>query len=141
MDAITDAIPDGWKTRDFGRPDGYSSLIGPLLARREGDGWLYGFAVEPQHLNLRGAVHGGMIASLADHVMGLTVWEALGNQPCVTVQLNIQYVSAAKLGDFVEARPELIRVTRSVVFIRGLIAVGDRTVAMADGVWKRLGSA
>ena len=135
-----DAIPHGWEVRHFGQADGYSALIGPLLARREGGTWVHGIAVEARHLNARGVVHGGLIASLADQALGMAVWDAAGRQPCATVQLNLHYVTAAREGDFLTVHSELIRVTRSVVFVRGLVNAGERTVAMADGVWKRLGS-
>ena len=135
-----DAIPHGWEVRHFGQADGYSALIGPLLARQEGGTWVHGIAVEARHLNARGVVHGGLIASLADQALGMTVWEAVGRHPCATVQLNVQYVAAAREGDFLTVRSELIRTTRSVVFVRGLVNAGERTVAMADGVWKKLGS-
>ena len=121
------------------RLDGFTALIGPLRIARDGDALAFGFEVGPQHLNAGGRVHGGMIASLADHALGLTVWEAIGRQSCATIQLTIQYVSAATLGEFLEARGEVIRATRSVVFIRGLVMAGERIVATADGVWKRLG--
>ena len=134
--------PEGWQERTFA---GFSALAGPILARQEGDGpdapWAYGLRIGPQHLNLRDNVHGGLFATLADHTLGLTVWEALGRNPCATIQLNVQFVAAGRLGDFVEARAEIVRITRSVVFTRGLLRVGTRTVAMADGVWKILGAA
>lgn len=135
-----DAIPHGWEVRHFGEADGYSALIGPLLSRCEDGQWVHGIALDARHLNARGVVHGGLIASLADQALGMTVWDAVGRQPCATVQLNVSYVAAARDGDFLTVRSELIRVTRSVVFVRGLVAAGERTVAMADGVWKRLGS-
>lgn len=135
------AIPHGWEVRHFGEADGFSVLIGPLLSRREGEHWVHGIAIERRHLNARGVVHGGLIASLADQALGMTVWDAVGRQPCATVQLNVQYVTAGRDGDFLTVRSEMIHVTRSVVFVRGLVAAGERTVAMADGVWKRLGSA
>lgn len=136
-----DAIPHGWEVRHFEEPDGFSVLIGPLLSRREGDGWVHGVVAEARHLNARGVVHGGLIASLADQALGMTVWDAVGRHPCATVQLNVQYVAAARAGEFLTVHGEVIRVTRSVVFVRGLVAADGRTVAMADGVWKRLGSA
>lgn len=136
-----DAIPHGWEVRHFGRPDGFSSLIGPLLSRREGDGWIHGILIEPRHLNARGAVHGGLIATLADHALGMQVWDALDGHPCATVQLNVHYVAAGKEADFLVVRGEVIRKTRSIVFMRGLVIADDRTVAMVDGVWKKLGSA
>jgi uncharacterized protein (TIGR00369 family) len=136
-----DVIPHGWEVRHFGQADrGYSALIGPLLARQDGERWVYGVQIEERHLNVRGAVHGGMIASLADHSLGMIVWEHIGREPCVTVELNVKYVSAGKLGDLLTVRGEVVRATRSVVFVRGLMMAGERVVAMADGVWKRLGS-
>jgi acyl-coenzyme A thioesterase PaaI-like protein len=35
--------------------------------------------------------------------------------------------------------PQVQRVTKSVVFIRGEVFVGDRLALSADGVWKILG--
>ena len=45
-----------------------------------------------------------------------------------------------ELGDAGDARAEAVRATKSVVFVRGQITIGDRIVATADGVWKRLGA-
>jgi acyl-coenzyme A thioesterase PaaI-like protein len=39
-----------------------------------------------------------------------------------------------------EARAEAVRATKSIIFVRGQITVGERIVATADGVWKRLGA-
>ena len=137
-----DVIPHGWEVRHFGRDEqGYSVLIGPLLARQEEDRCAYGLVIEPKHLNVHGVVHGGLIASLTDHGLGMIVWESVGREPCVTVELNLKYISAGQLGDLLTVRGEVIRATRSLVFVRGLITAGDRTVAMADGVWKRVGNA
>jgi uncharacterized protein (TIGR00369 family) len=123
------------------RVDGYPALIGPFLARREGDGaWRYGFVAEPRHLNKGGVVHGGMLMSFADDVLGMTAWEAADRQPCTTVQLNTQFVAPARPGALVEGRAEVLRRTRTLIFMRGTLAVGDRTVVHADGVWKILGA-
>ena len=63
-----------------------------------------------------------------------------GRKPCTTVQLSTQFISPARIGDFVEGRAEVLRATRTVVFVRGLLTVGDRTVVSAEGVWKILGA-
>jgi uncharacterized protein (TIGR00369 family) len=122
------------------RPEGYPALIGPFWYRREEGGFRYGFPAEARHLNLGGVVHGGMLMSFADDVLGMTVWEAAGRKPCTTVQLSTQFISPARAGEFVEGRAEVLRSTRSVVFVRGLVTVGDRTVIHADGIWKILGA-
>jgi acyl-coenzyme A thioesterase PaaI-like protein len=48
-------------------------------------------------------------------------------------------VDAVHVGDFVEMDCEVVRKTRSVVFMRGTLTVGGRIVATADGIWKLLG--
>ncbi|WP_043364602.1 PaaI family thioesterase [Belnapia sp. F-4-1] len=132
-----DPAAAGWKPL---RPEGYPALIGPFWFKREEGGFRYGFPAEPRHLNNGGVVHGGMLMSFADDVLGMTVWEAAGRKPCTTVQLSTQFISPARVGDFVEGRAEILRATRSVVFVRGLVTVGDRTVVHADGIWKILGA-
>jgi len=127
----------GWKPM---KADGYPALIGPFWARREGEGWRYGFLAEPRHINTGGVVHGGMLMSFADDVLGMTVWEAAGRKPCTTVQLNTHFIAPVRLGEFVEGQAEVMRATRTVVFVRGLLRVGDRTTVSADGVWKILGA-
>jgi acyl-coenzyme A thioesterase PaaI-like protein len=50
------------------------------------------------------------------------------------------FVGAVKPGEFLECDAEVVRITRSLVFIRGIVRVGDRQVLAADGVWKILGA-
>ena len=139
-DDATAAAPDlaaaGWKPMPA---EDYPALIGPFLARREGDGWRYGFVAERRHLNKGGVVHGGMLVSFADAALGATVWQAVGRRPVTTVQLNTQFIAPVRVGELVELRAEVLRSTRTVVFIRGALEVGGRTVVHADGVWKILG--
>ncbi len=63
---------------------------------------------------------------------------AVKPRPCATIQLNMHYVASVMLGDFVEGRAEIIRVTGSVVFVAGRFNVGASVVATADGLWKIL---
>jgi uncharacterized protein (TIGR00369 family) len=142
-DAAADATPAalaaaGWKPMPA---SDYPALVGPFLARRDGEGdWRYGFVAEQRHLNLGGVVHGGMLMSFADDALGATVWQSVGRRPCTTVQLSTQFVSPVRLGELVEVRAEVLRATRTVVFVRGVLEVGGRTVVHADGVWKILGT-
>ena len=57
------------------------------------------FEAGPQHLNLQGLVHGGILATIADTAMGLAVRTAL--QPGrrhVTVQLGVDFLSPGRPG-------------------------------------------
>jgi acyl-coenzyme A thioesterase PaaI-like protein len=55
--------------------------------------------------------------------------------------LNVHFISGAKRGDFLIAEGEVMRVTRSIVFVRGRLTAAGKLIAHADGVWKRLGAA
>ena len=135
-DDAFDPAAAGWKPMPA---EDYPALIGPFLARREGDGWRYGFVAEQRHLNKGGVVHGGMLVSFADDALGATVWQAVGRRPVTTVQLNTQFIAPVRLDELVEMRAEVLRATRTVVFVRGALEVNGRTVVHADGVWKILG--
>ena len=47
-----------------------------------------------------------------------------------------QFIAAASNGDLVTCKPELVRKTREIVFIRGDFMVGDRVVFTASAVWR-----
>jgi len=130
-----DPAAHGWQTRDS---MGFNALIGPLWTRGEGVSRTLGLIVEAKHLNRRGHIHGGVLASFADNLLAVIVAAAVEPQPIATMQLNVHYVAPAHANDFLEGRGEVVRATRSVVFVAGRIVVGARTVAAADGIWKIL---
>ncbi|GGG37969.1 hypothetical protein GCM10010964_27270 [Caldovatus sediminis] len=135
---VEDPAAIGWeRVRDSGFPE----AIGAFWMRREGEGTrAYGVLTDPRHNNGRGVVHGGILASIMDHALGKTVREAVRPLRCATIQLDLHYLAPVMPGDFVEARGEVVRRTRSVVFVRGHLAVGGRQVLSANGIWKVLES-
>lgn len=60
---------------------------------------------------------------------------------CFTASLQMQFVSVARIGDFITCQPEVIRATRDLVSVRGLVKTGDKSIASAEGVWKRMSGA
>ncbi len=116
----------------------FARAVGPLYVR-EGEPARFGFLAEARHGNRREAVHGGMLMTLADQVLGLTVMQAVGlDTPVVTVSLHCDFVSAAMPGDWIEGEATVTRMTRSLIFVRGSLVHGDRVVLSAAGVWKKL---
>lgn len=131
-----DPLAHGW---DRFEDAGFIDLVGPIVTRSGADGLrAFGFTAETKHANLIGVVHGGMLMTLADRALGVAAWDAAGGRPSVTVQFDMQFVSSARMGDFVAVEPELLRLTSSLVFMRGTLKVGDRAVAAANGLWKIL---
>lgn len=128
-------VPTGWAvvpTKAFG------TLVGPFYKPEGGDMGLVGFVADERHGNKRGVVHGGMIATAFDVALGNASWAAAGQRPSATVQLNVHYLGAVKLGDFAEIAVTVVKTTRTLVFIRGTMTVAGEAVASADGVWKIL---
>lgn len=128
-------VPEGWErvpTQAFG------THVGPFFAPPGGDRLLCGFLADGRHGNKRSVVHGGMLATAFDVALGNASWDAANQRPSATVQLAVQYVGALQLGEFAIVRAEIVRATRSLVFVRGVMTAGDRIVATADGVWKIL---
>jgi acyl-coenzyme A thioesterase PaaI-like protein len=127
--------PEGWEVQ---KTQAFGAYVGPIYRPIEGDGLTFGFYADERHGNKRGVTHGGMLATAFDIALGNACWEAAKQHPVATVQLTIQYVGALQLGEFATIRVEVVRATRSLVFVRGVMTVGDRIIATADGVWKIL---
>jgi acyl-coenzyme A thioesterase PaaI-like protein len=118
--------------------EGFIGLVGPFWKRPLGDGYCYGFMAEAKHHNRRGVVQGGALMTFADRSMGMTCWYANERKPQATVQLDMHFIDAVQIGEFVEARCKVVRRTRALIFMSAELVVGSRVVATASGVWKAL---
>lgn len=130
-----DPAADGWRPMRNGP---MPAAIGLPWSKRLDDRWLYGLLTTPEHVNPEGAVHGGILMLFADHTIGLLAWDACKPYPAVTIQLNTHFLSAVKPGDFVVLDGEVTRATKGLVFVRGILSVGDRQAAAVDGIWRVL---
>lgn len=131
----------------------YSAALGAVWARlREGGESVEVAMVAGEHLGNDnfGIVHGGALMTYADMALGCAVGHSVGqgyivgkgsSARFVTAQMQVQFTAAAKVGDLLIARPDLVRKTSQLVFVRTLIQAGDKTVASADGIFKLLDDA
>ena len=133
---VFDPVQEGWVPRDD--EPGFMVLIGPLWQQGEGESLTFGFLAEDRHLNRRGVVHGGMLMAFADQALGLTAREVTGGLPQATIQLDTHFIAPAIAGEFITVKAEVVRRTRSILFMRGTLEVGDRAVASLQGLWKVL---
>jgi acyl-coenzyme A thioesterase PaaI-like protein len=131
-----DPAAAGWEPY---RDEGFIGLVGPFWSRPSGDSFLYAFTAAQKHHNRRGVVQGGMIMTFADRSLGMTAWYANEKKPQATVHLDVHFIDAVQMGEFVECKCRVVRRTRSLIFMSGELVVGERTVATANGVWKALG--
>ena len=53
-----------------------------------------------------------------------------------TINLQIDYLAAAPLGAWVQGEAQLLRTTRSLVFMQGLVQADGVSVARTSGIFK-----
>jgi uncharacterized protein (TIGR00369 family) len=135
--AAFDPTKAGWERAPV---KGFLELVGPIWTRRAEDGGVvFGFLAEEKHENRRGVLQGGMMATLLDRAIGVNISQANEGRPQATIQLNIHYLDAVRIGEFVEAHCTIKRRTKTIWFAGATATVGSRPVATADGIWKILG--
>jgi acyl-coenzyme A thioesterase PaaI-like protein len=133
--AAFDPAVDGWRALPGAAlPAG----LGVPWAKKLDGGWLYGLLTGEAHGNNNGVVHGGVLMAFADHGLSFLAWEAAERAPCTTIQLNTHFLDGVIPGSFIQLRGEVTRRTRGLVFVRGIVNVGDRTVGAVDGIWRIL---
>ncbi|HWA00245.1 MAG TPA: PaaI family thioesterase [Caulobacterales bacterium] len=136
---LTEGPFAGWTTWSKGA-DPYETLLGPFCSRiRDGKAQC---AFEPRrdHLNGGGAIHGGALMSFADFALFSIAHNALaGGVKAVTLTCNCEFISAGTLDGWIEAEGDVLRSTRSLVFVRGLVTQRARPVLAFSGALKKIG--
>lgn len=132
-------VPDGF-VQVTGQGN-FSGHIGPTWVREEKEGpATYGVLIAEKHLNKRGVVHGGMLMSFMDHLLGRTIHVALDGVTTATIQLDNHFLSSVREGAWMEGQGVIVRRTRSLVFLTGSLSVDETPVLQSSGVWKILGA-
>jgi len=94
--------------------------------------------VQDVHLNSSKTAHGGFIATIADTGMGTTAHRVANNKRCVTINININYISPARLKDNLIGKIKVIKKTNTLVFINCEISNEKNIIAEVSGTWKIL---
>ena len=135
---LTEGLFAGWSTWSGGA-DPYESSIGPFCFREEKGRVRCAFMPTRSHLNGGGAIHGGALMSFADFSLFAIARRALIDTKAVTVTFNGEFIAGGAPDVMVEATGDVLRVTRTMVFVRGLIRQGDRTLLAFSGTLKKIG--
>jgi uncharacterized protein (TIGR00369 family) len=125
-----------WREHDL---PGLLGQLGPLLTRRDGDQWAYAIRVRDDHLNQAQVVHGGTITALMDLALSTIAWDRAGRTPCVTVQLNVNFLGASRSGQLLTARGKVSHEAGSLIFLDGTLHADEVLVSTAQAIMKRLG--
>ncbi len=88
------------------------------------------------HRNVQGFAHGGVLATLADAAMGLSVRSALEpGRRHVTIELGVHYLRPVTTGT-ITASGRAIRVGTEIAFAEAVVTdAGGRDLARASGTY------
>ena len=94
--------------------------------------------IKENHLNAAGITHGGFIAALIDAGAGTAAHRSADGNPCVTVSLELKFISAVLLCQELIGTTKIQKKTTSMIFLTCELTADDKIVATASGVWKIL---
>ena len=92
--------------------------------------------IQEFHLNKREITHGGFICSLIDAGAGTAVYRVSNNQSCVTVSLDVKFIAPSRLGDEILGKVNILKRTKSMLFVNCNLYINKNIIASATGVWK-----
>ena len=94
--------------------------------------------INENHLNAAGITHGGYLAALIDAGAGTAAHRSVQNAPCVTISLDLKYISASKIGDEIIGHVKILKKTKTLVFLFCELKCNNKIITSASGVWKIL---
>ena len=94
--------------------------------------------INENHLNSAGITHGGFISAFVDAGAGTAAHKSAGKSPCVTISLELKFISPVKLGQELFGKTKIQKKTKSMVFLTCELTAENKIVATASGVWKIL---
>jgi uncharacterized protein (TIGR00369 family) len=128
-----------WRLRDDSR---YNAFLGPLLVRLEGDIARVRMVPEKQHTNLQDSIHGGTTMGFADVALfaAARMFGLIEAGTAVTLDMGFQFLGTGTAGEPLDAEVELLRETRRMLFMRGLVVQdGARVAAFSGTIRKSVG--
>ncbi len=92
--------------------------------------------INKNHLNAAGITHGGYLSALIDAGAGTAAHRAAGNEPCVTISLDLKFIGASKIGDEIIGYTRILKKTKTLVFLFCELQCNNKIITTASGVWK-----
>ena len=118
---------------------GFMKYLGGLnLNKIDSTNYEFSVEVKETHLNTGKIAHGGFLSTIADTGMGTAAHQVAGDRRCVTINLDVKFITAAKLGEKLNGRVKILKKTKTLVFINCEISSNKDLVVSASGIWKIL---
>lgn len=108
----------------------------PLFVRQDGSTLSLGLRIASAHCNARGLLHGGVISALADNAMGLACVMQMERSSALTVSLSVGFLSAGRIGQWLEVRAVPAKLGRTLAFADAQIEANDEIIAKAAATFR-----
>ena len=92
--------------------------------------------IKENHLNAAGITHGGFIAALVDAGVGTAAHRSTGENLCVTISLELKFISSVQLNQELIGLVKVQKKTKSLVFLTCELKTDGKIAATASGIWK-----
>jgi uncharacterized protein (TIGR00369 family) len=125
---VQDKVPDGFVPLPEGL--GFTDNLKPCFRRLQDEELRFGLVVQRQHANSMGICHGGALMTLAD--IAAASWANMARGVIAgapTINLSMDFIAAAKQGQWIEAQLEGVTLKRLFGFSRGVIVNSKGVVA------------
>lgn len=123
----------GWYTWTLSDPRRFNGqILGKMIVRLDDDGRARTrMFPELRHTNLMDNLHGGTILSLIDVSIfsGSRMFGLIEAGTSVTLDMSVQFLGAGKADAPIDSVAELLRETRRLLFLRGLVEQAGETIA------------
>jgi uncharacterized protein (TIGR00369 family) len=132
---LPDDPPQGYKLLPTGV--GFNQLLGSVYGRLKDGRLTLGMRISPRHLNPQQTCHGGVLASFAD-MQGYIAQHEGGatNNVTPTINMSIDYLAPALLGDWLEGHTSLLKATRNLLFLQTVTKVDEKPIFRSSGIFK-----
>ena len=112
---------------------------GPFYFRVDDIGPVCAFRAERKHMNGAGVMHGGCLMTFADFALFAIAHEHMGEDGYgLTVAFTSEFLAGPKVGDYVEARGDVLRAGGSLIFVRGIVTAAETACLNFSGTIKRI---
>jgi len=109
----------------------------PQYWKQTADAVIFGLRLAEPHTNARGLIHGGLIAALADKAMGHSCGHKLGGTvSLVTVNLSVDYIGSAKIGQWLQIDSEVLKTGSTICFVQCVVTADGEVIARANATFR-----
>ena len=112
---------------------GYGEHVGPLWS--DGEGAL-ALLVEPRHTNITGRIHGGMAMGLVSIALTQAAQAAKPGEALDLLTQQSELIDSAQPGTWLVAETQVLRSTRTMVFVNARLFDGERVLMNASAVFQ-----